>query len=84
MTCQSRLQLRVPSAYQSIEGVSVVVESDVELYNEDWEKQEHCSCNDASVQVIYELNHEGGLTCSGIADCPSLSFAVAGKTWPLP
>ena len=83
MTCQSRLQWRVTSAYQSIEGVSVVVESDVELYNEDWEEQVHCSCNDASVQIIYELNHEGGLACSGIAERPSLSLAVAGKTCPL-
>ena len=58
MTCQSRLQLRVQSAYQSIESASILVESDAELYNEDCEKQEHCSCNDAGVPIIYEPNHE--------------------------
>lgn len=44
---------------QSIESASVLVESNAELYNEDCEKQEHYPHNDASIQVIYELNHEG-------------------------
>ena len=66
MTSQSRLQLRVSPAYQSIESASVLVESDAELYDEDREKQEHCSRNDACVQFMNELNHESYLKFSGI------------------